>query len=144
MDSYVIIGTKNARKSSTVRSLTGCFKSSEREVALLNGIQILVYARVLSLQESNTSAAKFINEMKSKGSAAVIFCLWPDKIPALPDARSYLEEFQRSGWAIRGVAILGQPLIRNLARFNPIAIPNSKTDPSNVTARQVRKHFGWQ
>ena len=79
-------------------------------------------------------------------SAAVLCCLSPDAHPGepelCPDAPGYIARFKAAGWRVRAVAVLGQNAggVRgpNLRQF-----PLAPTAPINVTARDVRGHFGW-
>lgn len=147
MDTYLVIGNSNTRKASVVRSLTGCFNRSLRDIQLANrDAPLRLYARVGALQESKTSAADFQQEVADKRSGAVICCLWPSANPLdpkrFPGAEAYLEQFIAAGWTIRRIAVLGQnaggirsPLLRQF--------PQASTDPINLTAQQVRMHFGW-
>ena len=58
MDAYIIIGNPNTRKASVVRSLTGCFNRSVRDIQPLGGRQPLrLYARVGALQDARTVVA---------------------------------------------------------------------------------------
>ncbi|MCX9114832.1 hypothetical protein OKS80_18195 [Aeromonas veronii] len=145
MDAYVIIGGPNTRKSSVTRSLTGCFNRSVRNILLQNGTQIQIYARVSSLQESETTAQDFIAEVNKTQCQSVVFCLWPTSNPcnpiAYPDATAYLAAFNTAGWNIVNVAVLG-----NTPAIYPNQMPflNSQTNPINQTAQAVRVHFGWQ
>ncbi|RUO25520.1 hypothetical protein CWE09_01925 [Aliidiomarina minuta] len=147
MDAYVIIGKPNARKSSVIRSLTGCYNRNQRNILLNNSSQIQIYARVSSLQESKTEAKDFLIEATNTGCNFVIFCLWPNanskNTLLYPDAKSYLSYFSAQGWNIVKVAVLGQVgtnhIYANEARF-----PNSTSLPINQTAKAVRLHFGWQ
>jgi hypothetical protein len=147
MDTYLVIGNSNTRKASVVRSLTGCFNRSLRDIQLANrDAPLRLYARVGALQESKTSAADFQQEVAGRRCGAVICCLWPSANPLdpmrFPGAEAYLEQFIAAGWTIRRIAVLGQnaggirsPLLRQF--------PQASTDPINLTAQQVRMHFGW-
>lgn len=145
MDAYVIIGEPNTRKSSVMRSLTGCFNRSIRDIRLLSGQQIQIYARVSSVQESKTTIQDFINEVRLTQCGHVMLCLWADANPynraSFPDALAYLSAFHAAGWNIVKVAVLGnaQAIYPNQAVFR-----GSQLDPINVTAHAVRLHFGWQ
>lgn len=144
MDAYVIIGGPNTRKSSVTRSLTGCFNRNVRNILLLNGTQIQIYARVSSLQESETTANDFIAEVNQQQCQSVIFCLWttpnPSNPTAYPDATAYLSSFNAAGWNIIRVAVFGNA---PTSYPNQALFPNSQTDPINLTAQAVRLHFGW-
>lgn len=146
MDAYVIIGDANTRKSSVMRSLTGCFNRSVRQIETRNSTTLDVYARVSSLQESETEPSAFLQEVLKTGQQCVVLCLWPQANPLnpskYPDAHAYLSAFSAAGWQFRSCAILGNsgisPAIPNVARF-----PNVLQQPINVTAQAVRTHFGW-
>ena len=145
MEAYVIIGGPNTRKSSVTRSLTGCFNRNKRNILLQNGNKIQIYARVSSLQESETTAQDFIAEVNQTQCQHVVFCLWPTSNPsnptAYPNASAYLSAFNALDWNITKVAVLGNTpaIYQNQAPF-----PNSQTDPINQTAQAVRVHFAWQ
>ena len=146
MDAYVIVGRPNTRKSTIMRSLTGIHNRGRRDIALLDGMRIEVYARVSSLQESRTTPSEFVREVSQQRCDAVAFCLWPDanfQSPNdFPDAHSYLRMFRDAGWNIVRVAVLGQavsePSYPNVEFF-----PTSQSAPVNQTAQGVRRHFGW-
>jgi len=147
MDAYFVIGNQNTRKSSVVRSLTGCFNRNVRDILPATGGPALqLYARVGSLQESKTTAEDFVLEVARKRCNAVLCGLWPSANPleplAYPDAQAYLAHFRAAGWVIQRIAVLGQngggvrsPRLRQF--------PQAPTDPINRTAQQVRQHFGW-
>lgn len=147
MNAYLIIGEPGTRKSSILRSLTGCFNRSERDIQLLNGTAINIYARVSALQESKTSPKDFINEVNKRGCPNVIFSLYPDPNPLFPilypDAHMYIEAFEAAGWSFISTAVVGihpiSPALPNVAHF-----PRAVTQPINIVAKNVRAHFEWQ
>lgn len=148
MDVYLIIGNPNTRKSSVVRSLTGCFNRSVRDIQLKGGRTALrLYARARALQDTRTTASEFVAEAEASRCAAVLCCLWPSAHPnnpvQCPDAQAYLALFKQAGWRIRSVAVLGQNRgelrASNLSQFT-----QAPTAPINVTAQAVRAHFGWE
>jgi hypothetical protein len=148
MDAYILIGNSHTRKASVVRSLTGCFNRSVRDIQPADGRHPLkLYARVGALQETKTSPGAFIAEVAAARCNAVLFCLAPSASlsdPSLyPDARAYLAAFRAANWSIRSMAVLGQNdgSVRSpvLLRF-----PLAATAPINVTAHAVRRHFGWK
>ena len=146
MDAYVIIGEPNARKSSVLRSLTGCYRRNVKDIRLSNGKQIRIYARSTSLQEIPKTAQEFIAETNKRGCSSVIFCLRsqanPENSVKYPDASAYLFSFKEAGWNIVKVAVLGtdtaSPPYPQQKFF-----PNSTKDPINQTAKAVRSHFEW-
>jgi hypothetical protein len=147
VDAYIVIGNPNTRKSSLVRSLTGCFNRSVRDIQPDNGRHpFRIYARTGALQETRTGIDAFIAEAVHSRCGAVLCCLWPSAHPQAPeqcpDALSYIEGFKAAGWRIAAIAVLGQnagavrsPKLRQFTQ--------APTEPINTTARSVRAHFGW-
>ncbi len=148
MDVFVIIGNANTRKSSVVRSLTGCFNRSLRDIQpAAGGPPRRVYARARALQFTRTRPADFAAEASATRCDTVLVCLTPDPNPLdparLPDAETYLAQFRAIGWKLKSIAVLGQNdggvRSARLQRF-----PQAPTQPINVTAQAVRAHFGWR
>jgi hypothetical protein len=146
MQAYIIIGGPHVRKSSVIRSLTGCFNRNARNIALVNGQHIQIYARVSSLQESKTTPQQFISEAQQYNCLYVVFSMWPHANPAnpmlYPDAATYIQAFTAAHWQINKVAVLGQSSVP-VPYPNQAFFPNSPTAPINLTAQAVRSHFGW-
>lgn len=147
MDLYLVVGNPNTRKASLVRSLTGCFNRSVRDIELVSGRSSLrLYARVGSLQDTKTAPPDFLDEVAAARCEAVLCCVAPNAHPAaparFPAAPEYLDHFKAHGWRLRGIAVLGQNdgglRAPSLKRF-----PQAGTAPINLTAAGVRKHFGW-
>lgn len=148
MDVYLVIGNPNTRKASLVRSLTGCFNRSVRDIQPMGDKSSLrVYARVGSLQDTRCAPEDFIAEAARARCTAVLCCLAPgadpDRGDRYPDAAAYLAAFKAAGWRIRAIAVLGQnggevrsPHLRQF--------PQAPVAPINQTARAVRTHFGWE
>lgn len=147
MDAYIIIGNTNTRKACLVRSLTGCFNRSVREIQLQGAKKALrFYARVGTLQETRTTAEQFVAEVVKTRCDAVLFCLSPGPHPTdllvYPEAQAYVAALREQGWRVKGVAVLGQ-------NSGGVRAPNLRqytqapTAPVNVTARDVRAQFGW-
>lgn len=147
MDAYLIVGNPNTRKSSLVRALTGAFNRSLRDIQPADGRRALrLYARAGSLQDTRTGPDDFVDEVARQRCDALLCCLLPAAHPHAPDdwpaAAAYVERFERAGWRIAAIAVLGQergglrsPRLRQF--------PQSGTAPINVTAAAVRAHFGW-
>lgn len=147
MDAYILIGNTNTRKTSIVRSLTGCFNRSVRDIQLQTGKRpVRFYARVGALQTTRTSVEAFMAEVTRSRCEATIFCLAPGAnatdLEEFPDALTYVTALRDQGWRIKAVAVLGQdgggvraPNLRQYAF--------ASTAPVNVTARDVRAQFGW-
>lgn len=147
MDAYLLIGNANTRKSSVIRSLTGCFNRSVRDVQLQTERKpVRFYARVGALQNTRTTVDEFVQEVARARCEAVLFCLSPEALRSdgyeYPDAQTYVAALRERGWRIKGVAVLGQDgggvRAANLRQY--ILAP---TAPVNVTARDVRAQFGW-
>ena len=142
MDAYLIIGNPNTRKASLVRSLTGCFNRSVRDIQIQGSkTPLRFYARVGALQDARTSVEDFVAEAGRARCQAVVFCLSPSSTDR-PDAQAYVAGFKAAGWRIKAVAVLGQNgggvRASNLRQY-----PQAPTAPINVTAREVRAQFGW-
>jgi hypothetical protein len=147
LDAYLIIGNPNTRKASLVRSLTGCFNRSVRDI-VMEGVKspVRVYARVGTLQDAGTSVDAFCAEVSRARCQAVICCLAPSAVPGhasdRPDAQAYVAGFKAAGWRIKAVAVLGQNgggvRATNLRQY-----PAAPTAPINLTAREIRAQFGW-
>lgn len=147
MDAYIIIGNTRTRKAALVRSLTGCFNRSVRDILLQGSKRPLrFYARVGTLQDTHTTIEQFAAEATRARCEATVFCLSPtanrNEAVELPDAATYVAAFRQMGWRIKGVAVLGQNdggvRAPNLRQY-----PHAPAAPVNVTARDVRAQFGW-
>ena len=148
MDLYLVVGNPNTRKSSLIRSLTGCFNRSVRDILPTGGkAPLRLYARVGSLQDTRTTPKDFMAEAGRMRCAAVLCCLTPNANPnhreQCPDAASYLAHFSAEGWHLRAVVVLGQDA-GGLRSPRLLQLAQSGTVPINVTARAVRVHFGWE
>ena len=148
MDLYLIVGNPNTRKASLVRSLTGCFNRSVRDIQPLGGKPTLrLYARVGTLQDSKCGPDDFVAEVARMRCGAVLCCLAPGAHPdhgeRLPDAAAYLAAFKAAGWRPRAIAVLGQNG-GGLRSPNLLQFPQAPIAPINLTARAVRAHFGWE
>jgi hypothetical protein len=142
MDAYLIIGNPNTRKASLVRSLTGCFNRSVRDI-LIQGSKtpLRFYARVGALNDTRTTVEDFVAEVSRSRCQAVIFCLSPSSADQ-PDAQAYVANVKAIGWRIKAVAVLGQNS-GGVRASNLRQYPQAPTAPINVTAREVRAQFGW-
>lgn len=147
MDAYILIGNANTRKTSIVRSLSGCFNRSVRDIQLQSGKRpVRFYARVGALQNTRTTVEEFTHEVARSRCEAVLFCLSPNAhktdLLEYPDAQAYVAALRERGWRIKAVAVLGQD-------SGGVRAPNLRqhiqapTAPVNVTARDVRAQFGW-
>ena len=113
MDLYLVVGNPNTRKSSLIRSLTGCFNRSVRDILPTGGkAPLRLYARVGSLQDTKTTPKDFMAEAGRVRCSAVLCCLTPNANPnhreQCPDAASYLAHFSGEGWHLRAVVVLDE------------------------------------
>ncbi len=142
MDAYLIIGNPNTRKASLVRSLTGCFNRSVRDIQLQGSkTPLRFYARVGTLQYTRTTVEDFVAEVGRTRCQAVLFCLSPSSTDR-PDAQAYVAGIKALGWRIKAVAVLGQDS-GGVRASNLRQYPQAPTAPINATAREVRAQFGW-
>jgi hypothetical protein len=131
-----------------VRSLSGCFNRSVRDILPQGGKPVLrLYARVGSLQDTKAGPQDFVAEVARMRCDAVLCCLAPTASPdhteRLPDAQAYLAAFKGAGWRIRAIAVLGQNG-GGVRSPNLMQFPQAPIAPINQTARAVRAHFGWE
>jgi hypothetical protein len=148
MDAYIVIGNPNTRKASVVRSLTGCFNRSVRDILPLGAkTPLRLYARVGSLQDTKAGPEDFVAEVARARCNAVLCCLAPtanpDHAERCPDAPAYLAAFKTAGWRIRAIAVLGQTG-GGVRSPNLLQFPQAPVAPINQTARAVRAHFAWE
>lgn len=147
MDLYLIVGNTHTRKSSVMRSLTGCFNRSVRDIQPLDGrAPIRLYVRVGALQETRCTAEDLASEAQRQRAQAVLCGLWPTAHPhepqRFPAAAAYVAALEALGWKRRAVAVLGQNT-GGLRGARLLAFPMAPTQPINVTAHGVRQFFGW-
>jgi hypothetical protein len=148
MDAYLVVGNSNTRRASVVRSLSGCFNRSLRDILLKDADRpIRIYARVGALQETRTSPEAFIAEVARLRCEAALCCLsasaYSTGADEYPDARAYVARLEEQGWRIRAIAVLGQNA-GGLKAGNLRQFPQAGTNPINVSASEVRALFGWR
>lgn len=142
-----MIGNPNTRKSAVLRSLSGCFNRSVRDIQLTRSTSPLrVYARAGALQMGGTTPAEAVAEVAAKRCDAALLCLWPSAHPhdatAYPEATAYLAHFEAAGWRLRAIAVLGQNT-GGVRGANVRQFAMASAQPINVTAHAVRGYFGW-
>jgi hypothetical protein len=141
---WAVIGQHNARKSSTIRALTG-----KGNVRLANpGLWDVLYVGLglvptlvfpVGLQEVNIPAAQFILTVGAIQAANVIVAMRYDS--PLGNAQAYLTAFQAAGWNIAGYAVLG-PHAPLPGFAGGVPFPNAAVTPSNQIAAQLRTAWG--
>ena len=147
MDAYILIGNANTRKTSVVRSLTGCFNRSVRDIQLQGSDRsVRFYARVGALQTTRTTLDEFLAEVARSRCEAAVFCLAPHAhktdLQEYPDAQTYVAGLRERGWTIKGVAVMGQDG-GGVQATNQRQYTQAPAAPLNATARDVRAQFGW-
>ncbi|KAB2967367.1 hypothetical protein [Zoogloea sp.] len=154
---FLIMGDANARKSSTIRGLTGVARASEYDVeTFLAPFRLSVYAKVSSLQESHLQPVDFIQTVDTGNYDNVLVSVWfshlnwTDPITqqqhTFPRGEVYVQQFLQQHWIIQeivclGVAQLPNPLPAGLPA--PLFIPLSPTMPSNEITSDIRRHWNW-
>ena len=150
LTAYVLIGSARTRKSTLLRCLTGCYSRNLRDIELVGGGAVRLYARVSALQDSRTSPEDFLAEVGRQRCSHTAFILAPQRSPIdpqrLPDAQAYLDAFTQAGWRIEKVAVLGADPFQPSggARSTVARFPNVLNQPINSSAAQLRQHFGWR
>lgn len=144
---FIVLGARNARKSSTIRVLTGAQKRGIKDVMLSNSEIIRIFVQLSSLQESKTQPDNFISEMRDKNPENILVPLWIDAGNGCPDGMTYIRAFIQAGWSISQALILGvdqhHDLERSLAGSSIHYVPNSSHMPSNQIGAQVRNWWDW-
>ena len=146
---WAVIGQGNARKSSTIRALTGVGNTRHLppagatpplwDVSFVGGpVQTYVFA--LALQEIHITSADFIQMVNASGAHEVIVALRYTNA-VYGGAMAYLTAFQTAGWNIAGYAVLG-PNNPGIGFGGGIHIPGNMTTPSNAIAGQLRSAWG--
>jgi hypothetical protein len=147
-DVWAVIGPANARKSSTIRALTGVgnvphppisSKASPPlwDVSYLKRGPVLTFVYPCALQEVHFDSSDFTKTVVKSGAAKVIVAL------RYRDALHYLTAFRTARWVIAGYAVLGPPPHQLLPGFaRGILIPDAASTPSNVIAAQLRQAWG--
>ena len=147
MDAYIVIGNPNTRKASVVRSLTGCFNRSVRDIQPLGAkTPLRLYARVGRCRTPGpgrrTSSPRSPGALQ-RGAVLPGAQRQPRPRRRYPDAPAYLAAFKAAGWRIRAIAVLGQNG-GGVRSPNLLQFPQAPVAPINQTARAVRAHFGWE
>lgn len=155
MNAYLIIGDAKTGKSSLIRCLTGYDQPGIGNFALTNGIIISTQVVISALQKYSTHSwripSNYIQDVQNdlkKGlfdstlKPAILVPLWEHSNNGYPAASQYITAFQQAGWLIVKTALLNsQTPPTNYPQCKAFTGVTSK--PINVTAADVRQHFGW-
>jgi hypothetical protein len=153
---YAILGESDARKSSTVRALTGVPQQYDAwSVATSLTGNIDVYVEIRALQESNIQPQDFVSKIANvhqyrinRGESPINNILIPLRILAFngcPDGTDYLQHFASAGWNVSQIVVLGNtPLTITLPTAVPAhLITGSASMPANAIASNIRGWWNW-
>lgn len=145
---WIVQGNSNARKSSSIRCLTGIGNSTDKPwaVAALNGT-FEAHVTPSALQENPkqgypNAPDEYIRFICGAGFENVIVALRINGARGHPGADAYYKAFVAAGWTIAGVVTLG-PSSGPPAIATPHQFPNSPSDPANLTASHIRRLWNW-
>lgn len=142
-DVWVILGDAQARKSSTIRALTGVYNSAEQDIQSTTRRLSMVWVQVPSLQEAKISRTAF--QIKQGSRNYILLNLRINSMTIYPDGLAYIQYFISQNWNIQEVVVMG----RNTLPYTLPAgvpthfIPNSSTTPANENAHDIRQQWGW-
>ncbi len=150
---HIVVGDANTRKSSLLRCLTGVGSGNATryiQVAEASGNVLTVFCMLSALQESYkpmTPAAfvRFVRQLSPQATDVAV-TLRANARGTYPGLAAYLQAFSQAGWPVRNAAFLGPgayALRTSVAGANSVAVTRSPNQPTNQTAQQVRKAWGW-
>jgi hypothetical protein len=137
-----VIGHANARKTSTIRALTGAGRKHKHwEIAYRGHGGAITYVHPPGLQEVNVSPNKFIQQVKAAKVDHVIVALRYHGARQHPPAAGYFRAFQKAGWNIAGHAVLGiNPPLSGFGKG--VRVPDAPQMPPNQIAEKLRVAWG--
>ena len=149
---WAVIGDANARKTSTIRALTGVKNVPRRptarypypllwDVTFKKHRTVKAFVYPCALQEVALTSAAFVAMVAGSGATDVIVALrYYHRNHG--DAANYLTDFATAGWTIVGCAVLGPDptaLLKTLPGAITIHVPVAAATPSNQIAARLRK-----
>ncbi len=144
VDCFALVGGPNARKTSTVRALTGAGRVQPSWLIDYGNFgQIDTYVFPAGLQEMRVSPADFIARVQAADVSRVIVALRHAPARGQPDAATYFRAFIAAGWNIPVHVVLGQlHLVQgpNGLVLPGFVLPNAPGAPCNQTAHTIRTH----
>jgi hypothetical protein len=150
---HIVIGDSNTRKSSLLRCLTGVGSGNSLkhiDVALTDGRIIKILCLLSALQESYKprTPAEFVAYVKKLRPIPtdIAIALRVEEQGRFPEFSSYLRAFTTAGWNIENVALLGTNACSrrlDIASNKLATAPSSTIQPTNKTARAVRRVWQW-
>jgi len=139
---FVLIEEDGARKSSTIRALTGIHNKGDWQVATTTVI-MNIYIETRSLQEKSIRPQDFINQFGNKQNILISLRINPCK--GCPGGVDYINAFVSNGWNISQIVILGTNILPGLSQGlpQPFPIPIVPIEPANQIASRIRTRWGW-
>ena len=141
---YCIVGDANASKSSVIRALTGVRITGKTDVCFVNNKRNTFYVKVTSMQEETKhTIPKAISLLKVENCDYNLIALRFKKVGNYPCAEDYLKAFIKKGWAIEGIAMLGNQLFED-NNLNKLVIRITKPfdNAINKNASIIREVWG--
>ena len=140
----IIMGDSKVRKSSTIRALTGVFRSSRPQIKTTDGLVINVFVQIRALQEVAITPEEFIKKHDSE--EYILLGLRINGGHRNPSGLEYIEKFRSHGWNIKDIYVLG----RELSDL-PFSLPHDisaysikdSNIPANEIACKIRERWGW-
>jgi hypothetical protein len=143
---YVIMGEAGAKKSSTIRALTGAYKSKIYDVGTSDKGVMEILVKIRSLQEKPIHPVAFINLIKDEEADNVLLSLRIEKANKCPHGYIYLEKFLMSKWKIRSVIILNEQIVPEVyppKLPRPMLISDTAGMAANTIASRIRDRWLW-
>ncbi len=142
---YLLMGEAEARKSSSIRCLTGLFKKRTCEIELTTKEEIEVYAMMQALQEAKVDPDSFVKLVKKGKYSNVLVPLRIKRANRCPAGLEYVEKFLNEGWNVKPIIILGTDRLPYQLASNIVReyIKDSADKPNNRNVKKIRRKWGW-
>lgn len=141
---YLLMGDRNTRKSSTVRSLTGIGKSRVCNIELSNGKIIDIFTMIQALQEADVDPKSFFNLVNKENYSNVLVPLRIDKAKNCPNGSKYIELFLAKGWQVHTIFVLGRKDLPYRVDSKVVTKPiENPIRPNSQNAKVIKKIWGW-
>lgn len=156
---YLVLGARNTRKSSLVRCLISTDNSTTQvEVRTLTGLAFRIRGLIGAAQEQEYSPEAWLDMLNGQDHWLGAFPSVRNVIATLrydseivngrryPTGEEYVDAVINAGWEVKGIISMGEPA-RDWVRVSGIshmAIPESRSVPTNDIAASVRLALGWR
>lgn len=141
---WVIMGHGATGKSSTIRALTGVRDVRSTDVQKVHGTLNNIYVEPRSLQEKGISQSDFT--VDHNNDTYILCSLRINSRAQYPNGLTYIQEFIKNNWRIRGITVLGTlPYALPPNVLTPLYIPTSTQArmPPNQIAHRIRSVWNW-